>query len=162
MTKETIYDFEVEDISGETISLSQYKDKVILIVNTASKCGFTPQYAGLEKLYTKYKDDDFIILGFPSNQFMKQEPNSNDEIAEFCSLTYGVSFPMFAKIDVNGDNTEPLYKYLKSQAKGLFGSESIKWNFTKFLVDNDGKVIKRYSSATEPKELEDDIKKLLR
>ena len=161
----TIYDFEVKDIRGKTISLSQYKGKVMLIVNTASKCGFTPQYGGLEKLYNKYKNDDngkgLVILGFPSNQFMEQEPASNDEIAKFCRTNFSIAFPIFSKIDVNGDDTEPLYKYLKSQASGFLGSESIKWNFTKFLIDSDGKVIDRYSPMTKPKDIEDDIKKLL-
>lgn len=157
----TIYDFDLELIDGKTISMSEYKNKVILIVNVASKCGFTPQYKGLESLYQKYKDKGLVILGFPCNQFMSQEPASNEEIAEFCSLTYGVDFPMFKKIDVNGENTHPLYKYLKDEASGFLGTDIIKWNFTKFLVDKKGKVIQRFSPSTTPEDLEDDIKKLL-
>ena len=157
----TIYDFIIKDIHNKTILLSIYKDRVLLIVNTASKCGFTPQYEELEELYQKYKDDGLVILGFPSNQFLSQEPLSDDEISKFCTLNYEVSFPMFAKIEVNGDDTEPLYKYLKSQAKGILGSEAIKWNFTKFLIDKNGNVIKRYAPVTSPKDIEKDIQKLL-
>lgn len=157
----TIYDFNLQTIDEETISMEQYKNKVILIVNVASKCGFTPQYEGLEKLYKKYKDKDFVILGFPCNQFMSQEPSSNKEIKEFCTLTYGVKFPMFAKIDVNGENTHPLYKFLKNEAAGFLGIDMIKWNFTKFLINKNGKVIERFSPSTTPEELEKDIKKLL-
>ena len=152
-----IYDFEVKTISGETITMDAFKNKVLLIVNVASKCGFTEQYAGLESLYKKYKDKGLVVLGFPCNQFMNQEPLSEDEIKSFCSLTYGVTFPMFAKIDVNGENTHPLYKYLKESKKGLLGSEAIKWNFTKFLVDKNGNVINRYAPATKPEALEVDI-----
>lgn len=157
----TIYDIEVETIDGEKISLNEYKNKVLLIVNVASKCGFTSQYEGLEKLYDKYKNKDFVVLGFPCNQFMNQEPGTNEEIKEFCSLTYDVSFPMFSKIDVNGDETHPLYKFLKSEASGFLGTEAIKWNFTKFLIDKNGNIINRYSPSTTPKSLEDDIEKLL-
>ncbi|AXH10020.1 glutathione peroxidase [Malaciobacter halophilus] len=157
----SIYDFEVETIDGKKVSLSDYKNKVLLIVNVASKCGFTSQYEGLEKLYDKYKTKDFVVLGFPCNQFMNQEPGTNEEIKEFCSLTYNVSFPMFSKIDVNGDEAHPLYKYLKNEASGLLGTEAIKWNFTKFLVDKNGKVIDRFSPSTTPENIEDDIKKLL-
>ncbi|RXK01368.1 glutathione peroxidase [Arcobacter sp. CECT 8986] len=157
----TIYDFDVKTIDGKSINMSEYKNKVLLIVNVASKCGFTPQYEGLENLYEKYKSKDFVVLGFPSNQFMNQEPGTNEEIKEFCSLTYDVKFPMFSKIDVNGDDTEPLYKYLKEKASGVLGTEAIKWNFTKFLVDKNGKVIERYSPSTTPKSLEKDIEKLL-
>ena len=153
----SIYDFEVKTISGETITMATFKNKVLLIVNVASKCGFTEQYAGLESLYKKYKDKGLVILGFPCNQFMNQEPLSEDEIKSFCSLTYGVTFPMFAKIDVNGDTTHPLYAYLKEAQKGLLGSEAIKWNFTKFLVDKNGNVINRYAPATKPEALEVDI-----
>ncbi len=156
-----IYDFTVQDIEGKEVSLSKYKGKVLLIVNVASKCGFTPQYEGLEALYDKYKDDGLAILGFPSNQFSNQEPGTNKEIKEFCTLTYGVSFDMFAKVDVNGKNEIPLYKYLKSEATGVLGTESIKWNFTKFLVDPTGKVIERYGSTTKPEDIEVEIKRLL-
>ena len=157
----SIYDFKVKNIDAEEVSLSKYKGKVLLIVNVASKCGFTPQYEGLEKLYDKYKDKGFMILGFPSNQFSNQEPGSNKEIKEFCSLTYGVSFDMFEKIDVNGKNTTPLYKFLKKEAPGFAGTKSIKWNFTKFLVDPNGKVIERYASLTKPESIEIEIKRLL-
>ena len=160
--KMSIYDFNVKDIKDNEISMSKYKNKVLLIVNVASKCGFTGQYEGLENLYKKYKDKDFMILGFPSNQFSNQEPGSNKEIQEFCRLTYGVEFDMFAKIDVNGDNEIPLYTYLKKEATGVLGTESIKWNFTKFLVDKNGKVIDRFGSTTKPKDIENDIKNLLR
>lgn len=156
----SIYDFKVTNIKGEEVLLEKYKGKVLLIVNVASKCAFTPQYEGLETLYQKYKNKDFMILGFPSNQFSNQEPGSNKEIQEFCSLTYGVDFDMFAKIDVNGKNTAPLYKYLKKEASGIFGTESIKWNFTKFLISKDGKVIERYGSTTKPQEIQEDIIKL--
>lgn len=153
----SIYEFEVKTISGEIITMDAFKNKVLLIVNVASKCGFTEQYAGLESLYQKYKDKGLVILGFPCNQFMNQEPLSEDEIKSFCSLTYGVTFPMFAKIDVNGENTHPLYKYLKESKKGLLGSEAIKWNFTKFLVDQNGNVLNRFAPATKPETLEVDI-----
>ncbi len=157
----SIYDFNVKDIDGNEVSMSKYKGKVLLIVNVASKCGFTPQYEGLEELYQKYKKHGFMILGFPSNQFMSQEPGSNKEIKEFCKLTYGVDFDMFAKIDVNGDDTIPLYKYLKKEAKGIMGTEAIKWNFTKFLINSEGKVIERYGSSDEPKSIEPEIVNLL-
>lgn len=156
----SIYDFSVKDIEGKDVSLSKYKDKVLLIVNVASKCGFTSQYEGLEELYQKHKDKEFMILGFPSNQFGGQEPGTNKEIAEFCRLTYGVDFDMFAKIDVNGENEDPLYSYLKKEASGILGTEAIKWNFTKFLVDKNGKVIDRFGSSTKPKDIEKDILKL--
>ena len=155
------YDFQVTNIKGEQVDLQDYKGKVLLIVNTASKCGFTPQFEGLEKLYEKYKDQGLEVLGFPCNQFLKQDPGSNDEIAEFCSLNYGVSFPMFAKIDVNGPETHPLYAYLKQEAKGVLGSEKIKWNFTKFLVNREGQVQKRYAPNTEPKDMAKDVEALL-
>lgn len=157
----SIYDFEVNTISGKTVPLSNYKDKVLLIVNTASKCGFTPQFSGLETLYKELHDEGLEVLGFPCNQFLKQDPGSDSEISEFCSLNYGVTFPMFSKIEVNGDNTHPLYKYLKSEAKGMLGSEKIKWNFTKFLVNKEGEVVKRYAPNTEPKDISSDIKELL-
>lgn len=157
----TIYDYKVKDIDGKEISLSKYKGKTLLIVNVASKCGFTSQYEGLEKLFDKYKEQDFMILGFPSNQFGSQEPGTNDEIKQFCSLTYGVSFDMFAKIDVNGSNEDPLYAFLKQKVPGFLGSKAIKWNFTKFLVDENGKIIERYSPTTKPKDIEPEIKRLL-
>jgi len=157
----SIYDFDVNTISGKSVPLADYQGKVLLIVNTASKCGFTPQFSGLEKLYEELHEQGLEILGFPCNQFLKQDPGSDTEISEFCSLNYGVTFPMFSKIEVNGEHTHPLYRYLKSEAKGLLGSEKIKWNFTKFLVDRDGKVIKRYAPNTEPKDIEKDIKALL-
>ena len=153
----SIYDFEVKTIRGEMITMDAFKNKLLLIVNVASKCGFTNQYAGLEALYQKYKDKGLVVLGFPCNQFMNQEPLSEDEIKSFCSLTYGVTFPMFAKIDVNGEQAHPLYTYLKEAKKGLLGSEAIKWNFTKFLVDKNGNVINRYAPATKPESLEVDI-----
>lgn len=158
----SIYDFKVETIDGQEVSMSKYKGKVLLIVNVASKCGFTSQYEGLESLYQKYKDKDFMILGFPSNQFSNQEPGTNEQIKEFCRLTYGVDFDMFAKVDVNGENEIPLYTYLKSNATGFLGTKSIKWNFTKFLVDKKGNIIDRFGSNTKPIEIEDEIVKLLK
>jgi len=158
----SIYDFEVKTIDEKVVKLEKYKNKVMLIVNVASKCGFTPQYEGLENLHKKYSKEGLALLGFPCNQFLSQEPGSNKEIALFCRLTYGVEFDMFAKIDVNGENTHPLYVYLKEKAPGFLGSESIKWNFTKFLVDRKGKVHKRYSSSTLPKDIEKDIVNLLK
>ena len=157
----SIYDFTVTKIDGSETSMSEYRGKVLLIVNTASKCGFTPQYEGLEALYEKYRDRGLMILGFPCNQFSDQEPGTNAEIANFCLVNYGVSFPMFAKIEVNGDNAHPLYKFLKHEAPGLLGSESIKWNFTKFLVDRNGRVIDRYAPSTKPESIAGDIEKLL-
>ena len=156
----SIYDFTVKDTFGDDVSLADYKGKVLLIVNTASKCGFTPQFEGLEKLYTELSGKGFEILGFPCNQFANQDPGTNEEIRNFCLMNYGVSFPMFEKIDVNGDNAAPLYKYLKSE-KGGIGGKNIKWNFTKFLVDKDGTVLKRYASAHTPEDIRDDIVKLL-
>jgi len=157
----TFYDFNATSIIGENISMSKYKGKVILVVNTASKCGFTPQYKGLQELYENHKANNFTILGFPSNQFGKQEPGSHAEIQKFCNLNYDITFPLFEKIEVNGDNTHPLYKFLKSEATGFMWTKSIKWNFTKFLIDKKGKVITRYGSSTTPKEIEKDILKLL-
>jgi glutathione peroxidase len=148
------YDFTAQTLNGEPAPLEIYRGKVLLIVNTASKCGFTPQYTGLEALWKKYHDRGFAVLGFPCNQFGGQEPGDAAEIANFCSLTYDVSFPMMAKIDVNGPKVDPLYAWLKRQKKGLLGSESVKWNFTKFLVDREGSVIARYGPTTEPKDLE--------
>ncbi len=156
-----IYQFKASGMNGIEHALEEYKGQVILIVNTASKCGFTPQFKGLENLYEQYKDRGLTILGFPCNQFGKQDPGNNDEIQEFCQLNYGVSFPMFEKIDVNGDNTHPLFQHLKSEAKGIAGSESIKWNFTKFLVDQEGNVIKRFAPKDTPKKIEAAIKALL-
>ena len=157
----SIYDISVKNIDGQEISLSKYKGKVLLIVNVASKCGFTSQYKDLEELYDKYKNKDFMILGFPSNQFANQEPGTNKEIKEFCELTFGVKFDMFEKIDVNGENQSPLYTFLKSKQSGILGTEDIKWNFTKFLVDKNGNVVDRFGSTTNPKSIEDDILKLL-
>ncbi|MBA1421112.1 MAG: glutathione peroxidase [Epsilonproteobacteria bacterium] len=155
------YDFEAKNIKGETISMSQYKGKVVLVVNVASECGFTPQYEGLEKMYKTYKAQGFEILAFPCNQFGEQEPGSAEEIQKFCSSKFSVTFPLFEKIDVNGDNTHPLYVFLKSKATGFLGTESIKWNFTKFLINKEGKVIDRYGSATKPAKITEDIEKLL-
>ncbi|TEU27370.1 glutathione peroxidase [Alkanindiges illinoisensis] len=157
----TIYDFSAEKLEGGTQALSDYAGKVVLIVNTASKCGFTPQFEGLEKVYEKYKDQGFVVLGFPCNQFASQDPGSNTDIGEFCQRNYGVSFPMFAKIDVNGSDAHPLYKYLTKEAKGLLGTEAVKWNFTKFLVGRDGNVIDRYATATKPEAMVKDIEKAL-
>ena len=156
----TVYDFSAKRLNGDDVPLAQYKGKVLLIVNTASKCGFTPQYKGLQALYDKHQGK-LEILGFPCNQFGKQEPGGESEISEFCELNYGVSFPMFGKIDVNGDDAHPLYKYLKQEAPGLLGSKSIKWNFTKFLVNKDGKVVKRYAPTDTPEAIEKDIANLL-
>lgn len=156
----SIYDIKVKDIDGNVVKLDKYKGKVMLIVNVASKCGFTGQYKGLQELYEKYKDKGLRILGFPCNQFLSQEPGTEEEIKSFCTLNYGVKFDMFSKIDVNGENTHPLYVYLKSNSSG-FLTNTIKWNFTKFLVDKNGKVIERYAPSTTPAEIEIDIKKLL-
>jgi len=157
----TVYDFEAKSIDGSTTKLDDFKGKALLIVNVASKCGFTPQYTGLEALHQKFKDKGFEVLGFPCDQFGHQEPGNEAEIKEFCSLTYDVHFPMFAKIKVNGDDAHPLYKFLKSEEKGFLGSEGIKWNFTKFLVDKNGKVVKRYGSMDKPESIEKDIAPLL-
>ena len=159
--KMSLYDFELMTIDKEKTTLAPYKGKVLLIVNVASKCGFTYQYEGLEKLYKTYKDKGLVILGFPSNQFSNQEPGNEEEIKNFCSLTYDVTFPMFSKIDVNGENAHPLYVYLKKEQSGILGSESIKWNFTKFLVDKQGNVIERFAPTTAPEILEETIKGLL-
>jgi len=156
----SIYDFSAKTLAGKDVSLADYKGQVLLIVNTASKCGFTPQYAGLEKLYEELHPKGLTVLGFPCNQFGAQEPGSESEIGQFCQVNYGVSFPMFAKIDVNGANAHPLYKYLKQERSGLFGSR-IKWNFTKFLVDRAGRVVARYAPATKPKDLQGAVEKLL-
>jgi glutathione peroxidase len=157
----SIYDFEAETIDGAPAPLSDYRDKVVLIVNTASQCGFTGQYKGLEELYRKYRDRGLVVLGFPCNQFGAQEPGDAEEIKSFCSLRYDVDFPMMRKIDVNGPKAHPLYEHLKKAKKGLLGTEGIKWNFTKFLVGRDGKVVGRYPPTTEPKALEGAIEALL-
>ena len=156
-----IYQFSAKDSAGESIELANYKDKVMLIVNTASDCGFTPQYKGLQDLYQKHQPQGLEVLAFPCNQFKQQEKGSDAEIKEFCDLRFNIKFPLFSKIEVNGDNTHPLFDFLKSQATGLLGSKSIKWNFTKFLVNKEGKVIKRYAPTTTPEAIESDIKKLL-
>ena len=156
-----IYDFSATTLSGDEKNLSEFKGKVMLIVNTASKCGFTPQYKGLEGLYDDLKDKGLEILGFPCNQFGKQEPGAADEIGAFCEKNYGVSFTMFDKIDVNGDNAHPLSDFLKKEAPGVLGSKGIKWNFTKFLVSKDGKVVKRYAPTDKPEAIRKDIETLL-
>jgi glutathione peroxidase len=157
----SLYDCKATDIKGNAVSLRDYAGKVLLIVNTASKCGFTPQYAGLEKLHEKYRDKGLAVLGFPCNQFGAQEPGNETEIQQFCQLKYDVKFPMFAKVDVNGANTHPLYRVLKKAAKGVLGTEGIKWNFTKFLVDRNGKVVDRYAPTTKPEDIAEVIEGLL-
>ena len=157
----TLYDFTAARLDGTQASLADFRDKVLLIVNTASKCGFTPQYGGLEHLQKTFGPRGFVVLGFPCNQFGAQEPGDAAAIAGFCQLTYDVSFPMFAKIDVNGDGAHPLYKFLKAAKPGLLGLEGIKWNFTKFLVDKTGAVVERYAPTTKPKAIEADIERLL-
>jgi len=154
----SIYDFQVETIDGKKQNLEVYKGEVLLIVNTASKCGYTPQYEGLEKLYSDYKDKGFAVLGFPCNQFKGQEPGTNKEIEEFCKLNYDVQFPLFSKIDVNGENAHPLYQYLKANSQD---NADIRWNFTKFLIDKNGNIIKRYEPAVTPAEIENDIKAIV-
>lgn len=157
---DTIYGFAPKDKGGNAVSLEDYRGQVLLIVNTASKCGFTPQFAGLEKLYKDYQEQGLTILGFPCNQFGKQDPGSNDEIQEFCQLNYGVSFPVFGKIDVNGSNADPLFDYLKTAAPGTLGKR-IKWNFTKFLINRDGQIVKRYAPTTKPEAIAADIEAVL-
>jgi len=157
-----IYTIPVKTIDGQTTNLAQYIDKIMLIVNTASKCGYTPQYKGLETLYKKFKDKGVVVLGFPCNQFMGQEPGTESEIKSFCELNYGVTFPLFSKIDVNGKNAHLLYKELKKRAPGTLGTELIKWNFTKFLVTPNAKTIERFSTATKPKEIEKKITEMLK
>ncbi|QUN04903.1 glutathione peroxidase [Shewanella yunxiaonensis] len=158
----SIYDIDIIDIQGNKSNLALYKNKVMLIVNTASKCGFTPQYQGLEELYQEFKDNGLVVLGFPCNQFGAQEPGNEQEIARFCELNYGVSFPLFAKIDVNGANAHPLYQFLKKQAPGVFGSSAIKWNFTKFLVNREGNVVDRFAPTTKPDALKKQLSELLK
>jgi glutathione peroxidase len=155
------YDFTATTIDGIEQSLTDYRGKALLVVNVASKCGFTPQYAGLEALYRKYKDRDFAVLGFPCDQFGHQEPGNEREIKQFCSLNYDVSFPLYAKIEVNGDNAHPFYKWLKGQKAGILGTEAIKWNFTKFLVDRSGQVVKRFAPNDTPAKIEKDVVSLL-
>ena len=159
--EKNVYSFQAKTLNGEEISLEKFQGKALLIVNVASKCGFTPQYKGLEEIYRKYKGQGFEILGFPCNQFGAQEPGDADEIKNFCSLTYDVSFPMFQKVDVNGENAHPLYKFLKKEEKGILGTEAIKWNFTKFLIDKKGNVVDRYAPQTKPEDLGKDIEKVL-
>jgi len=156
----SVYKYSAIDIDGEKQDLSQYEGKVLLIVNTASKCGFAPQFQGLETLYENMKDQGFMVLGFPSNQFKNQEPEDEAGIKNFCELNYGVTFPMFSKIDVNGENAHPLFRYLRKETKGLLG-DSVKWNFTKFLVGKDGKVIRRYAPQVDPMDIEKDIREIL-
>ena len=157
MSTPTVYDFQAKDISGNDIALSAFKGKVMLVVNTASKCGFTPQFGGLEALHSAYAAKGLVVLGFPCNQFGSQDPGSDSEIVGFCQMNYGVSFPMMSKIDVNGPTAHPLYKWLAAEAPGLLGSKAIKWNFTKFLVGKDGQVIKRYAPLDKPASMEKDI-----
>jgi glutathione peroxidase len=157
----SIYDERVSTLTGEEKDLHDYEGKVMLVVNTASKCGFTPQFAGLEALHQAYKDKGLAVLGFPCNQFAHQDPGSNEEIGAFCQKNYGVTFPMHAKVDVNGADAHPLYQRLKKEAKGALGTEAIKWNFTKFLVDKSGRVVKRFAPNTKPEELREDIERLL-
>ena len=159
--KESIYDYKVKDIDGNEVVMSEFKDKVLMIVNVASKCGFTPQYEGLQKLYDAYKDQGLVVLGFPCNQFGAQEQGGEAEIKDFCETNFSISFPMFAKIDVNGDNADPLFLFLQNAKKGFMDTGPIKWNFSKFVVDKEGNVVGRYGSLDDPVALEDDIKKLL-
>lgn len=160
-TAKNFFDYHVKDAAGKDVDLNIYKGKVILVVNVASKCGFTPQYSGLEEIYREFKDKNFVALGFPCNQFGFQEPGNNDEIQQFCSMNYQVSFPIMAKIDVNGGNADPVYMFMKESAPGILGTEAIKWNFTKFLIDKNGKVIKRYAPNFEPKDMIKDIQAAL-
>lgn len=155
------HSFSVNNSAGQPQALEQYKGKVVLVVNVASKCGFTPQYKGLEELYEKFKDKGFVIIGFPCNQFGAQEPGKDAEIQQFCQLNYGVTFPVMGKIEVNGDNADPVYKWLKQSAPGILGTEMIKWNFTKFLINKEGQVVKRYAPQEEPLSISADIEKIL-
>jgi glutathione peroxidase len=157
----SVYDFEATSITGQPVALSQYRGKPMLIVNTASECGFTPQFAGLESVWKEFGTRGLVVLGFPCNQFGRQDPGSNDEIASFCSMNYGVSFPMMSKIEVNGGGAHPLYQWLTKEAKGILGTQAIKWNFTKFLVARDGSVVKRYAPTDKPESLRQDIEAAL-
>lgn len=157
----TVYSFQATRLDGESISLESFKGRLLLIVNTASRCGFTPQYQGLESLYQAFKDQGFTVLGFPCNQFGQQEPGDSAEISDFCATNFGVSFPLFEKIEVNGQHAHPLFQYLKAAAPGVLGTKAIKWNFTKFLVGRDGKVINRYPSMTTPESIRKDIQRYL-
>lgn len=161
MSANSLHEIKAKNNKGQEVSLDQYKGKTVLVVNVASKCGFTPQYEGLEELYQKYKDKGLVILGFPCNQFGAQEPGSNDEIDSFCKLNFGVTFPIMDKVDVNGSDTAPVFDFLKTSAPGILGIEAIKWNFTKFLVGKDGKVIDRYAPTTKPQDIAKDIEKSL-
>jgi glutathione peroxidase len=161
MSEQSIGDFDARTIDGKTVKLSRFEGKVLLIVNTASACGFTPQFGGLEKLWEQYQERGLVVLGFPSNEFGSQDPGSNDEIASFCQVNYGVSFPMMAKVEVNGSGAHPLYKWLTKEAPGFLGTQGIKWNFTKFLVGRDGQVIKRYAPQDAPEKLAGDIEAAL-
>ena len=155
------FDFQASTIGGQPVALADHRGKVLLVVNTASACGFTPQFEGLEKLWAQYRDKGLVVVGFPSNQFGHQDPGTNDEIASFCQVNYGVSFPMMAKVDVNGDDAHPLWKWLTAEAPGILGTKAIKWNFTKFLIGRDGQVIKRYGSMDKPGEIAADIEQAL-
>jgi len=157
----TVYQFEVKKINGQTISLSEYKGDVLLIVNTASNCGFTSQYKELQELYEQYKEKGFTVLGFPCNQFMNQEPGTESDIQSFCEMNFGVTFPLFSKVDVNGKNAHPLFQYLTEEAPGVLGMKAVKWNFTKFLVNRSGEVVERYAPNTNPIEISEDIEKLI-
>jgi len=156
-----VFDFSANSLDGQAVSLDRFRGQVLLVVNTASACGFTPQYKGLEELHRQYGERGLAVLGFPCNQFGKQEPGTESEIGAFCEKNYGVTFPMFAKVDVNGDEAHPLFTYLKQEKPGVLGTEGIKWNFTKFLVGRDGEVVKRYAPQTAPADIADDIEKLL-
>ena len=158
---QSIYEFKIKSLQGKEIDFQDYKNKVILIVNTASKCGYTPQYAGLQSLYLKYKDSGLVILGFPCNQFGGQEPGDKDEIQNSCLINFGVSFPIFEKVEVNGANAHPLFDYVKNSLPGIFGIKRIPWNFTKFLFDKNGKPVKRFATITKPEKIEAEIQKLL-
>jgi glutathione peroxidase len=157
----TVYDFSADSLAGEAVDLQQYRGKVLLIVNTASNCGFTPQYQGLEELHRQFAGQPFEVLAFPCNQFGQQEPGNAQEIGAFCEKNYGVTFPVFAKVEVNGDNAHPLYQHLKKNAPGILGTEGIKWNFTKFLIRKDGSIHDRFAPTTKPQDMADDIRKLL-
>jgi len=161
MAGHSVYDFTARDINGNEKKMSDYQGRVLLIVNTASKCGFTPQFEGLQSLYDELGPRGLEVLGFPCNQFLNQDPGDDAAISQFCSLNYGVNFPMFSKVDVNGEGAHPLFQFLKTEAKGLLGSEQIKWNFTKFLIGRDGKVVRRYPPTTKPEDIRADIEKLL-